>query len=100
VAAAQAAGEAQRLSVSQETRDAARELEVAVERLRLATEQRRLAAEAAGSAQRSYREGIASSLDVLDSNDRLFAADVGLAEARARLAGAGVALQRALGRGP
>jgi outer membrane protein TolC len=100
LAAARAAEEAQRLSVSQETRDAAREVAVAAERLRLATEQRRLAAEAAGSAQRSYREGIASSLDVVDANDRLFAADVGLAEARARLAGAGVALQRALGRGP
>jgi outer membrane protein TolC len=100
LASARAAEEAQRLSVSQETRDASREVAVAAERLRLATEQRRLAAEAAGSAQRSYREGIASSLDVVDSNDRLFAADVGLAEARARLAVAGVALQRALGRGP
>jgi outer membrane protein TolC len=73
---------------------------VAAERLRLAGEQRRLASEAAGSALRTYREGVASSLDVVDANDRLFAADIGLAEARARLAGARVALARALGRGP
>jgi outer membrane protein TolC len=91
---------AQRLAVSPEARDAARDLAVAGEQLRLAGDQRRLAAEAAASASRSYREGIASSLDVVDANDRLFAADVGLAAARARLAGAGVALQRALGRGP
>ncbi len=100
LAAAEAAGEAQRLAVSQEARDAARELAVAGEQLRLATEQRRLAAEAAASAERAYREGIASSLDVLDANDRRFSADVGLASARARRAAAAVALERALGRGP
>ncbi len=100
LAEAEAAGEAQRLQVSQEARDAARDLAVAAEQLRLAREQRRLAAEAAASAQRTYREGIASSLDVVDSSDRLYAADVGLAAARARLAAAGVALDRALGRGP
>ncbi len=41
---------------------------------------------------------MASSLDVIDANDRLYQADVGLADARARLAQAQVALERALGR--
>jgi outer membrane protein TolC len=43
---------------------------------------------------------VASSLDVVDANDRLYAADIGRADARARLASARVALERALGRGP
>ena len=81
-------------------RDAARDEAVAVERLRLAVEQRRLAAEAGDTAQRSYQAGVLSSLDVLDASDRLYAADIGLADARARLAAARVALARALGRGP
>ena len=71
-----------------------------MERLRLAVEQRRLAADAAGTADRSYRAGVASSLDVLDANDRLYGADFGLADAGARLAAARLALRRALGRGP
>jgi outer membrane protein TolC len=100
LAAAHAAGEAQRLAVSQEALDARREVAVAAERLRLAVEQRRLAAEAAGSAQRSFDAGVASSLDVVDANDRLYSAEVGLAESRARLAAARVALERAVGRGP
>jgi outer membrane protein TolC len=100
LASASATEEAQRLAISQETRDAAREVVVAAERLRLAGEQRRLAAEAAGSAQRTYELGVASSLDVVDANDRRYAADIGLAEAQARLAGARVALEHALGRGP
>jgi outer membrane protein TolC len=95
------AGEAaQRLAVGQEARDAARDEAVAVERLRLAGEQRRLAAEAAATAQRSYQAGLASSLEVVDMNDRLYAADIGLADAGARLAAARLALQRALGRDP
>jgi outer membrane protein TolC len=73
---------------------------VALERLRLAVEQRRLADQAAGTAQRGYEAGVASSLDVVDADDRLYLADLGLAEARARLATARVALARALGRGP
>lgn len=89
-----------RLQVSQEARDAARDEAVAAERLRLAVEQRRLATEAEATAQRSYRAGVLSSLDVIDAGDRLYAADIGLADARARLAAARVALARALGRGP
>jgi len=99
-AGARAAEAAQRVQVAQEAQDAARDLGVAAERLRLAGEQRRLADEAAGTARRGYEGGVASSLDVVDANDRLYAADVGLAEARARLAAARVALDRATGRGP
>jgi outer membrane protein TolC len=90
--------EAQRLAVVQEVVDASRDVAVAVERLRLAESQRRLAADAAASARRSFEAGVASSLDVIDANDRLYLADVGLADARARLAQAGVALDLAAGR--
>jgi outer membrane protein TolC len=100
LAEASAAEGAARLQVAQEARDAARDLEVAGVRLRLALEQRRLADEAAGTAGRAYEAGVASSLDVIDANDRLFLSDVGLAEARARLAAARASLERALGRGP
>jgi outer membrane protein TolC len=95
---ASAAAEAQRLAVVQEVADAARDEEVARERLRLAETQRKLAADAAASARRSFEAGVASSLDVLDANDREYVADVGLADARARLAQARVALDRAAGR--
>jgi outer membrane protein TolC len=97
-ATARAAEEAQRLAVVQEVSDGARDLSVARERLRLAETQRRLASDAAASARRSFEAGVASSLDVIDANDRLYQADVGLAEARARLAQSRVALDRALGR--
>jgi outer membrane protein TolC len=80
--------------------DGRRDLDVARERLRLAEAQRRLAADAAASARRSFDAGVASSLDVIDANDRLYQADVGLAESRARLAQSGLALERALGRDP
>ncbi len=97
-AGARAAAEAERLAVVQEALDAARDLAVAKERFRLAESQRSLASDAAASAKRSFDAGIASSLDVIDSNDRLYLADVGLADARARLASARVATARALGR--
>jgi outer membrane protein TolC len=71
---------------------------VAAERLRLAESQRRLAADAAGSARRSFEAGVASSLDVLDAEDRLYAAEIALAGARARLGLAWAALDRAAGR--
>jgi outer membrane protein TolC len=100
VVQARAAAEAQRLAVGEEARDAARDLGVAAERLRLAEEQRRLADDAHATARRGYDAGVASSLDVLDASDRLYAADIGLADARARLGAARVALERALGRGP
>jgi outer membrane protein TolC len=98
-AGARAAAEAERLAVVQEVLDGARDLDVARERLRLAETQRLLAADAAASARRSYDAGVASSLDVLDANDRLYQADTGLAEARARLAQSRLALDHALGRG-
>ncbi|HYG68053.1 MAG TPA: TolC family protein, partial [Anaeromyxobacteraceae bacterium] len=97
---ARAAAEAQRLAIVQEVRDAMRDAEVARERLRLAEQQRALAADTASTAGRSFEAGVASSLDVVDANDRLFAADVGLADARARLAQARIALDRAVGRAP
>jgi outer membrane protein TolC len=41
---------------------------------------------------------VASSLDVLDANDKLYQAEVGMADARGRLGIARVAFDRALGR--
>ena len=99
VAEASAASEAQRLAVAQEVEDAARDVGVSVERLRLALGQRQLAEEAAATARRGFAGGIASSLAVLDANDRLYQSDVGLATARARLGAALAALDRAAGRG-
>ncbi|MFT3917586.1 MAG: TolC family protein [Anaeromyxobacteraceae bacterium] len=98
LASARAGEEAQRLAVVQEVEDAARDVDVAAERLRLAEAQRRLTGDAAGTAKRGFEAGVASSLDVIDANDRLYLADVGLADARARLAQARVALDRATGR--
>jgi len=98
LASARAGAEAQRLAVVQEVTDGARDLAVARERLRLAQTQRGLAADAAESARRSFEAGVASSLDVIDANDRLYQADVGLADGRARLAQAAIGLERALGR--
>ncbi len=95
---ARAAQEAQRLQVVQEVSDGVRDVQVARERLRLAETQRQLAFDAAQSASRSFAAGIASSLDVIDANDRLYQADVGLADGRARLAQARIALDRALAR--
>jgi outer membrane protein TolC len=100
LSAARAGEEAERLTVLQEVADAARDVAVAIERLRLAESQRRLASDAAASARRGFEAGVASSLDVIDANDRLYFADVRLADARARLAQAGVALDRAAGRSP
>jgi outer membrane protein TolC len=98
VAGARAATEAQRLQVMQEVADGTRDHAVARERLRLAETQRGLAADAAESARRSFEAGVASNLDVVDANDRLYQSDVGLADARARVAQAAIALDRALGR--
>ena len=95
---ARAAAEAQRLNVIQEVQDTRRDLSVAGERLRLAEQQRDLATAAAASAKRTFEAGVASSLDVLDANDKLYQADVGMADAHGRLGIARVALDRALGR--
>jgi outer membrane protein TolC len=99
-AGARAAADAERLGILQEVHDATRDLGVAREQLELAEQRRALAAEAAASARRSFEAGIASSLDVIDANDRLFTADQNRAAARAQLAQARVALQLALGRNP
>jgi outer membrane protein TolC len=99
-AGARAAAEAERLAILEEVHDAVRDLGVAREQLELAGQRRGLAAETAASAKRSFDAGIASSLDVIDANDRLFTADVNLAAARARIAGADIAFARALGRDP
>jgi len=98
-AGARAAAEAERLAVLEEVHDASRDLGVAREQLQLADQRRSLAAETAASARRSFEAGVASSLDVIDANDRLFTADVNLAAARARLAQARLELLRAIGRG-
>ena len=97
---ARAAEEAERLAILEEVHDASRDLGVAREQLDLAGQRRGLAAETAASARRSFEAGIASSLDVIDANDRLFTADVNLAAARARLAASAIALENALGRDP
>jgi outer membrane protein TolC len=94
------AAEARRLAILEEVHDASRDLGVAREQLELADQRRGLAAETAASARRSFEAGVASSLDVIDANDRLFTADVNLAAARARLAQAGIERDRALGREP
>jgi outer membrane protein TolC len=99
LAGARAAAEGVRLQILQEVQDGARDVTVATERLRLAEQQRKLAADAAASATRSFEAGVASSLDVIDANDRLYQADVGLADARARLGVARAGLQRAAGDG-
>jgi outer membrane protein TolC len=98
VSAARAALEAQRVQIIQEVADAARDLSVAAERLALAEDQTGLASEAAATASRGFVAGTSGSLDVLDANDRLYQADVGLANARAQLGIAVAALDRAVGR--
>jgi outer membrane protein TolC len=95
---ARAAAEAQRLGIVQEVQDTRRDVSVAKERLRLAEQQRDLATAAAASAKRTFEAGVASSLEVLDANDKLYQADVAMADARGRLGIACVALDRALGR--
>lgn len=92
--------EAKELSIQQETSDAEREIAVALERKRLAETRSGLAADAAASAKRSFDAGIATTLDVLDANDKLYKAEVALAEAKARLAQAHIELLRAKGAQP
>jgi outer membrane protein TolC len=89
-----------RLQVAQEVQNAARDVEVARQRLALAAKQRETAAEASASAGRGFKEGVASSLDVLTANDALFAAEVLVADSSARLGGSIAALDRAVGRAP
>jgi outer membrane protein TolC len=100
LAAARAAHDEARERVSREVQDAVREARVAAERLALAKQTRATAAEAAAVAERAFAAGQAGSLDVLDAQDRLYAAEVAQAEARARLGAAVAALARAAGRAP
>jgi outer membrane protein TolC len=97
---ARAAETSQRLAVLQEVQNGVRDVEVAREHLRLGDEERATAAEAAASAKRTFEAGVASSLDVLTANERLYQTEVAVADARARLGGALAALDRAVGRLP
>lgn len=96
-ATARAALEQSQLQVRQEVLDARRDLEVAGQRLALAKQQKALAEEAEATADRSFEAGLIGSLDVLDANDKLYLAEVGLADARARVGMAAAALARATG---
>jgi outer membrane protein TolC len=91
---------AKQLTIRQEVKDAEREIAVAEDRLRLAQTRQNLAGDAAASAKRSYDAGVATTLDVLDANDKLYKSEVAMAEARARLAQARIELGRALGHAP
>ena len=100
LAGAEAARALERLQVGEEVQNAVRDVAVARERVRLGERQQEAAAEAAASARRSFGAGVAGSIEVIDANDRLFQAEVGLADARARLGRARVSLDRAVGRSP
>jgi outer membrane protein TolC len=88
---------AEQLNIMREVADAHRDLRVARQRITMAKVRRELATDAAASAKRSYDAGIATMLDVLDANDKLYQADVALANARARVAQGVFAVERALG---
>jgi outer membrane protein TolC len=98
--AAEAELAAQQITVDQEVQDAERAVVLAEQQMRLATTLQTLAADAAASAQRSYEAGVASTLDVLDANDKLYQAEVGVANARAETALAELDRMRARGAGP
>jgi outer membrane protein TolC len=97
---ARAALETQRLAAVQDIENARHDIAVARERTALAAVQRQLASDAAASAHRSFDAGVASTQDVLDANDKLFQAEVGMADARARLSQAILSLRHAVGRTP
>lgn len=99
VRAADAALRDQRVQVSRQVRDALADLDVSRERLALAEKQRALAEEADRTARRGFENGVVSSLDALDAGTRLFQADVGLEDARARVGRAAAALRQARGAG-
>ncbi len=100
LAGAEAASTEQSIEIVQQVKDATRDVAVAQERLALGERQRELASETAASARRSFEAGVAGSVDVLDANDRLYQAEVGLAQTRAQLGIALVAVDRAVGRAP
>jgi outer membrane protein TolC len=99
-AESRAAEQGTRLQVLQEVQNAARDVEVARQRLALARSERDTADAAAASARRGFGEGLTSSLDVLSANEILYASEVQVAGASARVGGALAALDRAVGRVP
>lgn len=88
----------QELDVRQDVLDARRELKLARGKYRLAQEEVDVARQAAESAERTFAEGLSSSLDVLDALDASFQAELRLEEAKARAAAASVVLDAARGR--
>lgn len=98
LAGAKASLQSQRIEVERQVRDSSREVRVARERLILVEKQRQFAEETAIVAKRSHSAGLASSLDVVDANDRLFLADIALADARSRLGIAQALFGRAVAR--
>lgn len=94
----EAALRSEELRVAREVEDAARELRVAEEQLRLASQRRALAVRAAEVTERAYSNGQVGAIEVVDALSRSFEAEVGEAQARARLGMANVGLQSALGR--
>ncbi|WP_225411580.1 TolC family protein [Stigmatella hybrida] len=85
------------LQISQEVRNALREFRLGQEQLALSERQRALAQEAARTAQNSFEQGVAGYTEVLDTLDRLYMAEAGEQEARARLAIAIITLKTARG---
>jgi len=96
--ASRASFRARQVEIEREVRDALRDVAVARERLRLAEQQKALADQAASTAHRSVKAGLTGSLELLDADERAYQADVGLADARARLGIARAALERATGK--
>ena len=88
----------QELEVRQDVLDARRELKLARAKYRLAEEEVEVARGAAESAERTFAEGLSSSLDVLDALDASFQAELRMEEAKARAAAASVVLDAARGR--
>jgi outer membrane protein TolC len=96
---AEATLRAETLRVSKELRDAERDLSVAREQVALAEEQAKLAAEAASVAEKGLAAGTTSALLARDVEQQAFAAEVGVAGARARLRIAEAQWRRAGGLG-
>lgn len=95
--AARASLRRETLQVRQETLDAHRELTAAHAQYALATEEVKVATEAAASAERTYEEGHATSLEVIDALDASFRAELRLEQNRARVAAAAAKLDAAIG---
>jgi outer membrane protein TolC len=92
-----AAEQATRLAIAREVQDAELDVRAARERVAASSDESRSADETASAAERSFAAGQASSLDVIDANDRQTRAAVGLERARADLGVAVAALRTARG---